>query len=227
MRNVTYSGLTVFYENRLIGGGQNWGHREYSKLLGSDLAPKPRRVFEWCSGPAFIGFSLLARGLCQSLCLADINPEAVEVCKKTIKSNGLEDRVSVYLSDNLQQIPDSEQWDLVVGNPPHFDTDEEGLDIRSFDPGWKIHERFYSEAGDHLTEDGLILIAENNGTGSKRKLRGSSAEILNPFVEAGGLKLVYESIIEDEPRFYWMGSMHSQQAWEASSWKPLLTQTMI
>jgi len=225
METVKYNGLSVYYEHRLCGGGQDFG-QEYLELLSSDLAPKPRRVFEWCSGPAFIGFSLLAHGLCESLCLADINPRAVEVCRETIKSNGLEDRVSLYLSDNLQQIPESEQWDLVIGNPPHFDTDKANQDIRSFDPSWKIHEGFYSDVGPHLTEDGLVLIMENNGVGkwaSKRRLKGSSAEIFRPFIEAGGLTLVYDSTVDAYPRFYWMGSMHSQQAWEASSWKQLLT----
>jgi hypothetical protein len=32
----------------------------------------------------------------------------------------LAERVTVYRSDNLDGIPASEQWDLVVGNPPHF-----------------------------------------------------------------------------------------------------------
>jgi methylase of polypeptide subunit release factors len=225
MKTITYSGLDVFYEQHLIGGGQNWGHEVYAKLLDSDLAPVPKKVFEWCSGPAFIGFSLLARGLCQSLCLADINPEAVAVCRETVKRNGLEDRVSVYLSDNMQQIPESEQFDLVVGNPPHFDAPLDS-DVRTMDPGWEVHKRFYCEVGDHLTEDGFIIIIENNGTGrfaKRRFLQASTTEILNPFIEDGGLKLVYESVIKDVPRFYWTGIMHSQQAWEESSWKQLLT----
>lgn len=224
MQSVEYNKLTVFYEPHLQGGGQNWGHKQYNKLLGSNMAPKPKRVFEWCSGPAFIGFSLLANGLCASLCLSDVNPEAVEMCRKTVKSNGLEDKVSVYLSDNMQQIPKSEQWDLVVGNPPHFDQPYTSVDIRTMDPGWEVHKRFYSEVGDYLTEDGLILIMENDGTGNpKRNYAGSSTEVLNPFVEAGGLKMVYSRTISYNPCMYWMGSMHSQQAWEASPWKPFLT----
>ncbi len=66
--------------------------------------PRPRRIFEWCSGPGFIGFSMLANGLCDSLCLADINPAAVDCCRRTVADNGLSDRVSVYHSDNLRDI---------------------------------------------------------------------------------------------------------------------------
>ncbi len=215
----SYNGLSVYYHKNLRGGGQTFG-QEYVTLLSS--APPLGRVFEWCSGPAFIGFSLLAHGLCESLCLADVNPKAVAVCQRTIRANGLQNKVSVYLSDNLGRIPASEKWDLVVGNPPHFDTKDKGRDIKSFDPGWKVHERFYSEVGAHLNEDGLILMMENSGT---RGHTGSSAELFKPFVEAGGLDLVYDSVVPAWPRFYWMGSMHSRQAWEASAWKPFLTQT--
>ena len=81
------------------------------KLIG-----KVSRICEFGSGPGFIGFSLLSNGLCDSLCLIDINPEAVKLCKKTIQENKLESKVSIYLSDGLSNIPSSEKWDLVVSN---------------------------------------------------------------------------------------------------------------
>ena len=58
--------------------------------------PKQARVFEWCAGPAFIGFSLLGKGQCETLCLADINPTSVAACRRTLADNGLSGRVTVY-----------------------------------------------------------------------------------------------------------------------------------
>jgi 16S rRNA G1207 methylase RsmC len=58
--------------------------------------PKQRRAFEWCCGPGFIGFSMLGHGLCESLCLSDINAAAVSSCQYTVRVNKLSDRVSVY-----------------------------------------------------------------------------------------------------------------------------------
>jgi 16S rRNA G1207 methylase RsmC len=98
-----------------VGFGQ-----DFIPLLQHLGLPKQKRVFEWCAGPGFIGFSMLGHGLCSSLCLADINPEAVRACQRTVSENGLSDRVSVYCSDNLLNIPATERWDLVVSNPPHF-----------------------------------------------------------------------------------------------------------
>src|SRR5262249_50910480 len=116
---TTLAGTRVSYKNHLHGGGRAFGQDFIPLLQGLGL-PERSRAFEWCAGPGFIGFSLLAHGLCETLCLADINPEAVRACQRTIADHALSDRVSVYCSDNLRDIPKSEQWDLVVSNPPHF-----------------------------------------------------------------------------------------------------------
>jgi len=105
--------------------------------------PKQPRVFEWCAGPGFIGFSLLAHGLCDTLCLADINPAVVAACRRTIARNGLAGRVSAYLSNNLRSIPATERWDLIVANPPHF-IDQDVGDLRTHDPDWSVHREFFA-----------------------------------------------------------------------------------
>ena len=112
-RTVRYGDVRVHYKKHLDGGGSSFG-QGYIPFLKTRGMPKQPRVFEWCSGPAFIGFSLLAHGLCETLCLADINEDAIEACRRTIRTNRLADRVSLYRSDNLTAIPASERWDLVV-----------------------------------------------------------------------------------------------------------------
>jgi len=121
-------------------------------------------VFEYCAGPGFIGFSLLAHGLCDRLTLADINPEAVRAVRATIAENHLEDRVKVYESDCLDHIPESERWDLVVSNPPHFDGDHQDYReaIRLVDPGWQIHHRFYRDVKKFLNPGASIIFQENS-----------------------------------------------------------------
>ena len=115
---VELNGIKVYYSEELDGGGASFG-QDYLDFISKNFPPQ-QRIFEWCSGPGFIGFSLLAKGLCDTLCLADVNPLAVEACQKTIRLNRLEEKAKVYLSDNLKDIPLFEKWDLVVANPPHF-----------------------------------------------------------------------------------------------------------
>ena len=118
-REATYAGVRVSYKSHLDGGGSTFG-QDFIPLLRRRGMPTVQRAFEWCAGPGFIGFSLLAHGLTDTLCLADVNPEAVAACRRTVARNGLEAKVAVHRSDNLRDIPASEQWDLVVSNPPHF-----------------------------------------------------------------------------------------------------------
>src|SRR3954468_5200722 len=120
---IKYNQIAVNYLPELDGGGMTFGP-QYLGVIRQKLG-RIGHAFEYCAGPGFIGFSLLANGLCDRLTLADVNPEAVEAGRDTIARNHLEDRVKVYLSDCLDQIPATEKWDLVVSNPPHFDGDHD------------------------------------------------------------------------------------------------------
>jgi Methyltransferase small domain len=125
-------------------------------------------------------FSLLGFGLCDTLCLADINPDAVRACRRTIDANGLKDRVAVYRSNNLDDIPTTERWDPVVGNPPHFDWAQVG-ERRFADSGWNIHRRFFETVGRFLKASGVILIQENN--------HGSTVETFRQMIEEAGYSI--------------------------------------
>ena len=166
--------------------------------------PKQLRVFDWCAGPGFFGFSMLGNGLCETLCLADINEEAVDACRRTIADNALDGRVSVYHSDNLKNIPSSECWDLVVSNPPHFDDPYFEDELRAHDPGWRIHREFFATIASLLKPGGVIVLQENNS--------GSTAETFREMIEASGLKIVFVENCAAERtadhRFYYLGVMH-------------------
>jgi methylase of polypeptide subunit release factors len=180
-QSKTFGGLKVHYMKHLDGGGSAFG-QDYVPLLRSWQVPRQQRVFEWCAGPGFIGFSLLGHGLCQTLCLADINPDAVEACRRTIRSNRLAERVAVYHSDNLAQVPATERWDLVVGNPPHF-VDAFVGELRSYDPEWRIHRSFFATVEPHLNPGAVIVLQENNS--------GSTAETFRPMIEDAGLSMIF------------------------------------
>lgn len=200
-REVDYAGVKVSYKQRLDGGGSTFG-QDYVSWLKALGMPRQRRVFEWCSGPAFIGFSMLAHGLCDTLFLADINPWAVEACRRTVKRNNLGDRVTVCHSDNLAQVSADERFDLVVGNPPHFIGRLEG-NLRAFDKDWEIHRQFYATIGRFLAPTGLCLIQEN--------ALGSKTADFRQMITDGGLDLVHDGFGHPppgcHPRFYYVGSV--------------------
>ena len=170
--------IKVFYKPELDGGGRTFG-KDYVPFLNERVG-KTGRVYEWCAGPGFIGFHILSAGLCDTLCLSDINPAAVECVERTIRENDLGDRVTVYRSDCLDDIPRDERWDLVVGNPPHSGLDIElpnwGNAIIYKDIGWDLHRRFYSTIGRHLADDAKIILQENYFCSTPETFAGMIAE---------------------------------------------------
>ncbi len=179
---VKYNEISVNYLPELDGGGMTFG-QQYLSVIREKIG-RVGHVFEYCAGPGFIGFSLLAHGLCDRLTLADINPAAVKAVQATILENGLQDRVTVYQSDCLDHIPATERWDLVVSNPPHWDGTEESYReaIRLVDPGWVIHKRFYRDIPKFLNPDASILFQESS--------HATKRDDFEPMIKDNGLTLV-------------------------------------
>jgi methylase of polypeptide subunit release factors len=128
-----------------------------------------------------------------------------------VRSNQLGDRVSVYQSDNLKNIPHSERWNLIVSNPPHFVDQYEG-DIRTHDPGWRIHQDFFETVSSHLAEDGVIVLQENN--------RGSTVETFRSMIEQSDLEILFTyrdyPTLTKESSFYFIGI--GRRGWPRPTW---------
>ena len=183
MRYIRYNNIEVAYKANLHGGGIRFGQQFIPVVRGK--FGHVGHVFEFCAGPGFIGFSLLANNLCDRLTMADVNPEAVKVLNETIKKNGLESRVAVYLSDCLDSIPETEKWDLVVGNPPHVfcaTEDEYKKNIILFDPNFNIHRRFYRDIRKFLKPAGSILLQEHT--------ESTNIGDFKNMIEENGLKII-------------------------------------
>jgi predicted RNA methylase len=177
---VNYRNIEVSYLISLNGGGIVLAH-EFVRIVSQKIG-KVHHVFEFCSGPGFIGFSLLANNLCDKVTLADINPDAIEAIKETIRNNHLEDKVTVYQSDCLDSIPENEQWDLVVGNPPWDLSARNQKDIMVSDKNARIHQKFCQDIKKFLKPNGSILFVE-----------GAEYAYVNQFkeiIERNGLKWI-------------------------------------
>lgn len=183
--SISCAGIEVAHLPTLDGGGpRTWP--DFVRMVRERVGPVDH-AYEWCAGPGYIGFALLGSGLCNRLTLADINPLAVEACHETIRLNALEDRVSVYLSDNLTAVPKSEVWDLIIGDPPHFPAPlqrhiDDGFLLRSVDPDWSIHRAFFAQVPAHTKPGTHLLLSES-------RVAGNNDELIVSMVESAGFEL--------------------------------------
>jgi len=186
MMEFNASGIQVYYDSWMDGGG-TWFGQEYADIIKEHY---PNRIFnrcyEWCSGPGYIGFNILANKLCQGLTLSDMYESAIlDAVAATVRANQLQDIVSAYVGSSLSVLPKHEQFDLVVANPPHYleCPGDDNYQRIAVDHNWQAHQDFFSHIGQHLADDGVILLQENQA-GS---LNG--AEDFRPFIENNGLTI--------------------------------------
>lgn len=183
-KTVKYGKVDVCYLDELDGGGARFG-QDYLDFIPRHLG-NVGHVLEWCAGPGFIGFSLLAAGVCERLTLVDVNPVAVAACRETVARNRLEDAVRIYESDCMDAVPRGHAFDLVVGNPPHCPdtTPSPGGHTQLIynDVGWQIHRKFYRQMPAYLADEGRIILQEDASQ--------SSADEFRRMIEAAGLEFV-------------------------------------
>jgi methylase of polypeptide subunit release factors len=157
--------LSVFYEKRFDGGGTTFG---FNAITKSDIINKIQdqgNVLEICSGPGFIGYTLLKYNKANRLVLSDINAEVRDGIETTNRFNNL--KVEFIQSDCFDSMEDSNKFDTIVSNPPHFKTErpngyrssEEKL--ISLDYDMQFHKKFFESAHRYLTPNGKIVLIEN------------------------------------------------------------------
>ena len=159
------------YHNPLLDGGGTWLAEPFVQLLRRERRSLGT-VFEFCAGPGFIAFALLADGLAHAAVLADVNPIAVECARKTVRENQLSDRVRVHLANGTRGLPASERgrFDTVVTDWPNYEHFQgtfrrffsalDDGDLRGEDPGWRLHREFYSGIRRFLAPGARMYIEE-------------------------------------------------------------------
>ncbi len=214
MMNIEYiwrvKGSDIFYTPETNGGGDHF-FPEYLDLV-IEYYGRVGHIMEWCSGPGFIGYGMMACNMCDHLTLLDKFEPAITVAKKTAENSFIKiidmadtekiyhrrvfPRTKIYHSDNCSVLPEDEKIDLVVGNPPHFENEEDAIKALSvmgspvfndhlkdiiLDPNWDAHKDMFNNLSTRLSDDGTICLQLHSG--------GSSPETFKPMVEDSGMKI--------------------------------------
>jgi methylase of polypeptide subunit release factors len=217
-KTVSYGSIDVCYLDELDGGGARFG-QDYLSLIPR-LGEEAGRALEWCAGPAFIGFAMLAAGLCKSLTLVDINPVATAACRQTVANNNLANQVRVYDSDCFDELPKGDKFDLIIANPPHCGTANDSPGGHSSllynDVGWQVHKKFYRQVPEYATATTRIILQEDAEL--------SNAEDFREIIESAGLEVRGSSRCVWARDYYYIesGLPVTQQGlalWKTRNWR--------
>jgi hypothetical protein len=192
-------GIKIKYHPSMEGGGI-YRSPMFIEVL-SLIAPN--RIFnhclEWCSGPGFIGYSLLGKGLCKQLDLADIWQPSLTAAK-AVKAPC---NVDTWHIRNLCDIQPPRMYDLIVANPPWWPGNllQNQHNRLGADPDLAILKKFLKDAKNYLTPDGIIVLIEGQTyTGPK--------DISNALADTG-LELTH--VLERSDQWHWfVGIEHTR-----------------
>lgn len=196
--------FSLFYKSNHDGGGTSFG-QDFVQLLRLKYDSKKfNNCLDWCSGPGFIGLSLLINDFCSNVSLMDSNNEVFDLTKKSLKGTKYKDCVKTFNLSTVAELPATEIFDLIVSNPPHFSqkifnqtkivkqTEKIFLDL-----DWKIHNEFFNNVKSHLSDDGIILLQESQW--------GCDVDTFDPILNNNDLKIknyYLETTENSYPTFY-------------------------
>lgn len=186
------NGLDVYYTNETNGGGDYFA-LEYIDTI-KEWYNCVDNILEWCSGPGFIGYGLLASNACNNITFNDMYSPAIQMLERTRENSTCPNNIAIHQGNTLDSMTTEKKFDLVVGNPPHWQTDDAasnslGFDITEYqhfqdilvDNDWKAHRSFYKNMKTLLHPKGNIVLQENS--------QGSSPEDFQDMINDAGLRI--------------------------------------
>ena len=180
---TSYGGIAVFDRPELHKGGMSFG-QDFPRVLNELGVGRCRALFEYCAGPGYIGYSLLAAGWCETLALADVSRDAVAAASAHGRVQPA--RRSAWRSTSPTRSTRSPRksagisWSRTRRTSSRTRAGAE--DIQVFDKDWKVHARFYESVKRHMEPGGLVVMVENAA--------GSDPRLFEQMIRAGGGKPV-------------------------------------
>lgn len=134
------------------------------------------RVLDLCTGSGCLGILAAHNFEKANVDLIDIDPNALELAKANIRLHGLERRVFAYESDLFEELA-SQQYDIIVANPPYVPFDEKNELPKEYghepehalyadQDGLAIAEKILARASDHLSPHGILVLELGYSVGS-------------------------------------------------------------
>lgn len=170
------------------------------------------RVLDLCAGSGCIGLAVAEHAPNCRVILADWSDEAIRICKRNIRRNDLNNRVTCVKANALEP-PPSNLWDfdLILCNPPYIPTsDLPRLDhsVRSFEPvsaldggpdGLNFYRYISSKWKNALRLEGSLLyeVGIHQAQAVEQIMRENGFEQLRCIPDTAGILRVVEGVINE------------------------------
>ena len=139
------------------------------KAIDYIRAENIKNAIDLCTGSGAIGISVARNSDVEKVLLIDISEGALDVAKRNIEDNYMEDKVSVLKSNLLDEaIKSNIKTDMILSNPPYIKSkDMASLDANvKYEPslaldggatGMDFYEKIVEQAKQVLNNNGLLI----------------------------------------------------------------------
>ncbi|MBL7088941.1 50S ribosomal protein L3 N(5)-glutamine methyltransferase [Acidovorax sp.] len=135
------------------------------------LSDRTHRVLDLCTGNGSLAVLAAMAWPEVEVTGADISPDALAVARINVDKHGLQDRITLQLSDGLSALPGP--WDLILCNPPYVNAAsmaalpseyraEPELALAGGTDGMDFVRQLFAAAPACMTEDAVIILEIGN-----------------------------------------------------------------
>jgi ribosomal protein L3 glutamine methyltransferase len=149
-----------------------------AELIAQDFQPwyrgeQPKSVLDLCAGSGCIGIACAMYMPGIEVDLVDLSAPALALAQENIERHALQDRVTAIESDLFAGLAPGRRYNIIASNPPYVDAadlasmpaeyrHEPALALGSGADGLELSRRLLREAGNYLSDDGLLVLEVGN-----------------------------------------------------------------
>ena len=145
------------------------------------LKEEPKKVLDLCTGGGCIAIACAYAFPEASVDASDLSDKALLVAAENVHKHHLENRLSLFQGDLFSALPDPKpQYELIVSNPPYVDAEdmselpeefkkEPEMALAAGADGLDLVRIMLSEAGQYLTDEGIVVIEVGNSAAALEK----------------------------------------------------------
>ncbi|MCX4190437.1 50S ribosomal protein L3 N(5)-glutamine methyltransferase [Methylophaga sp. OBS3] len=169
-----FAGLPFYVDERVL-----IPRSPFAELIDEQFSPwlheetEVHRILDMCTGSACIAIALAIAFPEAEVDAVDISSDALTVAKINQNKHLLTDRLTLIESDLWSNLDRSQQYDLIISNPPYVGDDEMAtlpaeyrheptMALRADDNGLALVEKIICGAAEFLTKDGLLFVEVGN-----------------------------------------------------------------
>lgn len=139
------------------------------------VADQPSTCLDFGTGSGCIAIAIAAKCPTARVVAVDISTDAIAVAKQNATTHQVVDRIEFRCGDGFATVNGTDEFDLIVSNPPYIATEEIAAletEVREFDPrgaldggadGLNFYRRLAADAGVFLKPSGRMMVEFGEG----------------------------------------------------------------